>query len=147
MHEYDYNVTEFLLSFHIHSCAVCTASSTVNLHTRLVYIHTVHVHAWTRDPVYEVKSSYKWGDFTSLCGRRSLSSVKFNPFLPHMLAYASADHNAYYLDVRKPTLPLQAMVGHPKAVSYGPPMNLSPRMVQLMHKQYSNIVRCGYTWY
>ena len=48
----------------------------------------------------------------------NVCSVKFNPEVSHQLAIASADHNIYVYDIRRPYTPLWTCVGHAKAVSY-----------------------------
>ncbi|KAH7642477.1 will die slowly-like protein [Dermatophagoides farinae] len=48
----------------------------------------------------------------------NICSVKFNPKNLYYLAFASADHNVYYYDLRTTKSPLLIFKGHNKAVSY-----------------------------
>ena len=54
----------------------------------------------------------------SFSARANICSVKFNPFNRYLLAYGSADHGVYYIDLRNPNKPLSELLGHKKAVSY-----------------------------
>lgn len=53
----------------------------------------------------------------TIAAKANVCSVKFNPFVPHELAYGSADHVVYSIDLRYPRLPLCGYEGHFRAVS------------------------------
>jgi E3 ubiquitin-protein ligase RFWD2 len=50
--------------------------------------------------------------------KASVCSVRFNPHAAHELAYGSADHFVYSVDIRFPRTPMCVFEGHWRAVSY-----------------------------
>ena len=70
------------------------------------------------DCTVKLWSMGKLNSILSFSTRANICSVKFNPHSRYMLAYGSADHGVYYVDLRNPNQPLLELLGHKKAVSY-----------------------------
>ncbi|KAJ3190985.1 coatomer subunit alpha [Irineochytrium annulatum] len=70
------------------------------------------------DAKVKVWSTTQKGSVATIDARANVCSVKWNPGRDYEIAFGSADHMAYYFDLRNIARPLHVLSGHAKAVAY-----------------------------